>query len=344
MYKIFLRLFIIFIFITPAWAEQAPQLIIESDMGADPIIRAIQQAKTSVDLVMYGLTDAPVINALIQAKNQGKKVRVLLQHFPYKAENENKFAIERLQAQQVNLEWADGDFKLTHQKTLLIDGQMAMVMTFNLTHMAFKNERNFALVVTDPALVQEIQQVFNADWQHKAITVHQPDLIWSPDNSREKILNIIDSAKTDLKIYAQSLSDYQVVGALARAAKSGVNVQVLTSTMTNKFHSKQLDYLTRSGVQIRFSKSYLIHAKVIVVDHTRAVIGSINFTRSSINNNRELAVITYNPTIINKLENIFNSDWENTSLAKITHAHHSFNHWSSAIREFDKQYGRYLRK
>ncbi len=47
-------------------------------------------------------------------------------------------------------------------------------MTFNLTHAAFSQthhrERNFALLITEPSMVQEIQAVFNADWQHQAVT------------------------------------------------------------------------------------------------------------------------------------------------------------------------------
>ncbi len=290
-----------------------PQLIIEPDMGRAPITHLINDATHSVDLVIYGFTDTQLADAFIHAKNGGKSVRILLQHYPYKADDENQNIIEKLQAEKLNLIWPDGDFKLTHQKTLVIDQQQALVMTFNFTHSTFKNERNFALLISDPAEVQEIQDVFNHDWQHQKTAVQQADLIWSPNNSRDKLLALIRSAKSEMNVYAEGLNDYQIVGALAKAARSGVKVHILTSVEKDHVPSKQFDYLTRAGAEIRFDPDYIIHAKVIMVDHHQAELGSINFTRASINANRELAVISQDADVVKKLYSVFEQDWKQSS-------------------------------
>ncbi len=262
---------------------------------------------------MYGLTDKRLIDALIQAQHNGKKVRILLEHHPYKNEGENISSSNLLQDAHINLQWANPEFKLTHQKTLLLDQQDALVMTFNLTNSSFKKQRNFAVLITNPSTVQEIQTVFNSDWQHKNISVENPNLIWSPNNSREKLLDLIYHAKSAIKIYAQSLSDYKIIGALAKAARSGIKVQILTSSNNSTTHSKKFDYLTHAGVKIRFSKNYIIHAKVIMIDRQLAVVGSINLTKASIDDNRELAVITQDPKIIAELITTFNHDWDNAA-------------------------------
>jgi cardiolipin synthase len=312
----FFRLFIFSYFIssfsTSSFADQT--LIIEPDMGREPLLQAITQARSSVDMVMYGLTDLAFVDALRDAQNHGKVVRVLLQHYPYKADDENLKAIKQLQADKIHLVWPDGDFKLTHQKTFLVDRQTAIVMTFNLTHSTFKNERNFALVIHDDPLTQEIQQVFDADWQHKPIKPQQPRLIWSPDNSREKLLALIRSAKSSIRIYAEGLNDYETVGALAKAARNGVKVEILTSLPRNNDRpSKKWDYLRNAGVIIGYDQEYMIHAKVIMVDHEQAVLGSINLTRASINDNRELSVLTREPNVIKQLEAVFERDWQHTT-------------------------------
>lgn len=295
----------------------ADQLIVEPEKGREPILSFINHAKSSIELVMYGLTDNELIDALIHAKNNGKKVTILLESKPYRAEDENHFAMRELRANQLEINKANPDFKLLHQKTLLIDQQTAIVMTFNFTHSSFKNERNFALVVTDPAEVLEIQRVFNADSEHKAISVHHSHLVWSPNNSREKILELLQGAKTSIKIYAEGLSDYQTIGTLAKAARSGVSTQILMSDESNSSHSsRKFDYLTRAGVKMRFSKNYMIHAKVIIIDGKRAVLGSINLTKPSIDNNRELSVITEDPAVIGELNKTFNSDWMEANFSK----------------------------
>ncbi len=319
----------------------ADELIIEPDMGRTPILSAISHAKSSVDLVMYGFTDRELMRAFTQAKAAGKNVRILLEPHPYKNEDENESAISLFKSNSVNLKSTNPYFRLTHQKTLLLDQQVALVMTFNFTHSAFKKTRNFALVITDPVMLQEINSVFNADWQHENVHVKNPNLIWSPNNSREKLLSLIREAKAEIKIYAQDISDYQIIGALAKAARAGVKVKILMSVNAKKAASKQLAYLKKSGVTLHHCKNYYIHAKVMIIDDKRAVLGSINFTRASINNNRELAVITQDPKVINILIKTFNQDWGGTTILekheiKITPAQVS--KFLKAIKKFYRYY------
>src|SRR5438445_5240498 len=94
----YLKLFFILFFFSTIFLSKsfADELIIEPDAGRAPLLNAIQNAKSSIDLVMYGFTDEAFINALIQAKNTGKKISVLLESHPYKAEDENTRAIRQL--------------------------------------------------------------------------------------------------------------------------------------------------------------------------------------------------------------------------------------------------------
>lgn len=272
--------------------------------------------------MMYGFTDDSLLNALIDAKKQGKNINVLLEPHPYKATNENTFAENKLQQAHINLLTPNLDMKLTHQKTLITDDSRAVVMTFNFTHSTFTKQRNFALILDDPAEVQEIIRIFNADTHHKNISVTHPNLVWSPNNSREKILNFINHAQSEIKIYAQDISDYQMIGALAKAARSGKKVQIIMATPQENKRNRKLEYLRKAGVDIHFSKKYFTHAKVIMIDHSRALLGSINFTRYSINENRELSVITQNPTVLKQLLTTFNQDWnENFNATSIDTRH-----------------------
>lgn len=294
----------------------ADRLIIEPDMGRDPIINALNEAQSNVQLVMYGLTDTRLINTLIQTKNRGKYVAVLLEPSPYRTPDENTLAINRLKTANVDVLIPNPDFTLTHQKTLIVDGKSAVIMTFNFTHATFDKERNFGLMITDPDMIREIQAVFAADAKHEAIKVKNPNLVWSPNNSREKILSFIESAHSNIQIYAEGLQDYQVIGALANAARSGVKVQILMSTYGNPNRArKQINFLTRAGIQVQFSNQYEIHAKVIIVDQNRALLGSINLTNPSINKNRELSIFVKEPRIIAELEQTFAEDWGQTHAA-----------------------------
>lgn len=288
----------------------ADQLIIEPDMGRTPILNAIQSTQHSLNLVMYGLTDQTLLNALIKQKQRGRTVKVILEQSPYKFSDENTKAIQQLQDNKIDWLGKIPPFRLIHQKTLIIDNHEAMVMTFNFTGSTFKKTRNFGLVLTDPQEVKEIAQYFSADWNYQPFVGKSTHLIWSPDNSRERIIAAIKQARQSILMYAQSVGDYKVVGELANAARSGVEIDILTS---KKLIPKLANYLKRAGVQVRYDNHYYIHAKAMIIDNKTSIIGSTNLTRQSLDDNRELSVITNDANVIKQLTSVFKADWNEST-------------------------------
>lgn len=312
----------------------ADQLIIEPEMGRAPILQMINKTKHSLDLVMYGFTDETLREALLNQQRAGKSVAVILEGSPYRAADENVKTIQVFKRNHLNWQGVIEPFKLIHQKTLIIDDQQAMIMTFNFTKSTFKNERNFALIVDDPHLVKEISAVFSADWNHKTIAPEVDELIWSPNNSREKLIQLIKSAHQSIAVYSQNINDYKLVGALAKAAHQGISVNILTSAT---IRPKQADYLINAGVNIKKSEKLYIHAKAFIIDHKIAALGSINLTHQSMDDNRELSVLTKNPDIVKQLDKTFNNDWENadTSTPKMkTHTHKANYHHAMKLLKF----------
>lgn len=296
-------LFFLFL-VAPAFADQ---LIIEPDMGRKPILDAIHNAKHSIKLVIYGFTDEILLNALIQKKLNGQTVNIILEESPYKAEDENKKTIAKLNANHVPWQGTLPPHSLIHQKTLLIDGNKAIIMTFNFTRSSFnKRTRNFGLIIDDAKRVNKIAALFSADWNHVPTNNKTADILVSPDNSREGLNTLLQQAKHSIRIYAQDVNDFKIIGSLEKAARMGVKVEILTS---KKIRKKQAGYLTRAGISIRRSQDYYIHAKVFIIDNQKAIIGSINLTRASLDDNRELSVITEDKQVIQQLNQTFNYDW-----------------------------------
>ncbi len=75
--KFILSLLFLFSYTLTCFADE---LIIEPDRGREPILTAILNATSSINLAMYGLTDSQFTQALAASKNNGKNIRVLLEY------------------------------------------------------------------------------------------------------------------------------------------------------------------------------------------------------------------------------------------------------------------------
>ncbi|MNT78307.1 hypothetical protein D3C72_2175320 [compost metagenome] len=101
-------------------------------------------------------------------------------------------------------------FRYTHQKTMVIDDQTAYIMTLNFTNSGLTTNREYAVVDRDPSDIKELQKIFHADWEELTYVPKDPDLVVSPNNSRARILKLIDSAKKSLMVQCEFVSDPEI--------------------------------------------------------------------------------------------------------------------------------------
>ncbi|HEY9856453.1 MAG TPA: phospholipase D-like domain-containing protein, partial [Stenomitos sp.] len=184
------------------------------------------------------------------------------------------------------------------------------------TNSAFTNNREYAVIDRAPADVSEVAGIFQADWNQAAYKPVAPNLVVSPDNSRRKLLDLIDSAKHTLVMQCEVIGDQAIADHLGARAKAGVDIRVMLSNMagkqgngasTNEAERKQL---AAAGItQVAFMKSRVMHAKTIEVDGTRAFIGSENMTTNSLDHNRELGILVQDPTLLSQLDTVLKKDW-----------------------------------
>ena len=296
-------------------------LITEPQAGVAPVLSALRGARHQVEMVMYEDEDSQLNAALAADEHRGVKVRVLLNGGYYgEGSKENQAAYSYLQARSVPVKWTPSYFALTHQKTLLLDGH-AYILTFNLTPQYYASSRDFGVIDTITADERAVQQTFNADWSGQRITApNGADLLWSPGSEQAQV-SLIESAQGFLDIYNEEMDSTPIEQALEADAQRGVNVEV---TMTYDSSWKgAFAQLSAAGVHIRTysaSAPLYIHAKMILTS-SRVFLGSQNFSSTSLEKNRELGLMTSNPTIRASLRRTFDSDYAGAS--PYTAPHHS---------------------
>jgi cardiolipin synthase len=266
-------------------------------------------------VTMYEFADTTAEHDLAAAARRGVDVRVILDQ---REQSENSSAFSYFSSHRVKVVWSWSRFTYTHQKTLVIDGSKAVIMTANLTSEYYSTSRDFLVTDTDRADVAAITAVFDADFAHRAVSPgNGADLVWSPTDSQDKLLGLINSATSSLRIYSEEMGDATVEDALIRAARRGVDVQVCGENEDGEYDSAY-GRLARAGIHISYyssSTGFYIHGKVIEADygtaHAKIFIGSENFSGTSLNDNRELGLIISDPAVLSAVARTFAADFRN---------------------------------
>ncbi|HEY9854100.1 MAG TPA: phospholipase D-like domain-containing protein [Stenomitos sp.] len=301
-----------------AFSEKSDyQLFIEPDDGQAPVLKAIQDAEKTLDVSMYILSSPEVIAGLTDAQARGVAVRVLMEPAPFNPSNPNiplpinRKTFDALKAAGVQVRYIQPRFKYLHQKTIVVDGRAAIVMTSNLSRAAFESNREYGLIDRSASDVSEIQAMFEADWDNREFTPQDPDLVVSPSNSRSHLRSFIAKAKRSIFIQMEVLGDPELSKALGARVKEGVDVRVqLARFDSGGTNQSELQELQAAGVQkVRFLKKPVLHAKLMVVDGEAAYLGSVNLTTNSMDNNRELGVIVTDSPLVKRLAKIADRDW-----------------------------------
>jgi len=290
-------------------------LIVEPAAGFSPVYGLINGARRSIDVTMYEFADTTAEHDLAAAAKRGVQVHVILDERE-KSLNSNTFSY--LSSHRVKVVWSSSRFTYTHQKTVVIDGSKAVIMTANLTSKYYPTSRDFLVIDTNQADVAAITTVFDADFAHRAVSPGDgADLVWSPTDSQSHLLALINAATSSLRIYSEEMGDTTVENALVRAAKRGVDVQVCGENEDGEYDSAYTK-LARAGIHISYYSSptgFYIHGKVIEADygtgHARMFVGSENFSRTSLDDNRELGLLVSDPAVLSAMARTFAADFRN---------------------------------
>ena len=309
----------------PDWPEGG--LIIEPDMGRDPLVAAFQDAKKSLRISAYKLEDPTLIAALKEAAERGIKVDVLVTRSIFKRADETEQGetpSETLKKIGLNVHQSPEWFAQTHDKFIIVDEDYALIGTGNMGTGSFdesadrKAERDFWITVTNKDQLEELERVFKADFNGEKIDLKNSLLVWSPDQERKPFLDLICSAKKSIFVYQQDIEDPVIAGALVEAARKGIDVRLIMTphpfSKTKDGNIPHQEMIREAGGKAGLITHVITHAKVVLVDagtkSEKVYLGSANFYPPSLDENREVGIITSDPAVTSKINAVFQADWK----------------------------------
>jgi len=128
--------------------------------------------------------------------------------------------------------------------------------------------------------------------------------------------HFIDTAQHTLRVQHPKFVDAVILDRLLEARARGVDVRVLCGgrhgiseyDLLDTFSSLRI--LHRADIRVHKQHKLTLHAKLILADGERAVVGSMNIDRSAFDLRRELGAVVGSPAVVSRLHQVFHDDWE----------------------------------
>lgn len=166
--------------------------------------------------------------------------------------------------------------------------------------------------------------VFRADCADRPVPMlgadlaHLPSLVWGPDQQRNAFLYMINSAEKSIHVYQQDFTDEGITQAVSGAARRGIKVQIIMMPFPfSKKEDKNIlnqQMMIKAGAMVGLNTSNYMHSKILIIDGKMMYVGSCNFYTPSLDQPRELGIVTDNHAPIEKVLGVFYRDWNKSTM------------------------------
>lgn len=106
-------------------------LVVLPDDSPRPILDAINHSSKSMRIKMFVFSDPEILQGVIAAQKRGVSVRVMLNPARRSGESENQQTRALLKSAGVDVMDSNPQFDLTHEKSMVVDDEIAFIMSFN---------------------------------------------------------------------------------------------------------------------------------------------------------------------------------------------------------------------
>jgi len=300
------------------------------------IVQAINQAHTSIDVMLYNINRRPISNALIAAHNRGVRIRYV---------TSDDTGNTALSSPTPDFPILIGNLGpgLMHNKVFIVDADdpdRALVITgaTNMTTNQIYTDHNNTLFIQDKSLAKVYEKEMDEMWggrgnlpnitlsrfgsQKRDDTPHEVyingtlfEVYFSPsDNTTFQIVNTLNTAQYDCFFNLLLITRSNLAASLINLKNRGIDVKGIVNNQSE--NGTEFFNLQSAGVFIlHYSASRQLHHKYALVDAgalgatPKLITGSHNWSNNAENRNDENTLIIHDPNLVNIFFQEFQARW-----------------------------------
>ena len=300
-------------------------------------IRVLREAATkpevkSIKTTLYRLAkDSKVVNALITAARNGKKVTAVVELLARFDEESNIKWSKRMQEEGVNVIFGVEGLKI-HSKLLYIEskkGNIACVGTGNFHEGNAKIYTDYLMMTARPKIVNEVAKVFEfIDRPFSPFRFNE--LLVSPNSMKGRILRMLDNEIKNagegkeawVKMKINHITDTDMVAKLYQASKAGVKIDIVIRGNCSLMPGipKLSDNIRCVGIIDR----YLEHSRILIFANggkPKYFIGSADWMPRNLLNRIEVLAPVYDEEMQADLQRTVSYGMRDTMNGRIVDGH-----------------------
>jgi len=290
----------------------------------DHVVRLLNEAAANPEVEEVWLTvyrvarDSSVLNALIRAAQNGKRVTVFMEVQARFDEESNLYWAERLEAAGVRTLYSMQGLKV-HAKIALVvcreEGERrlyAYVGTGNFNEKTSRVYTDHGIFTCDPRITHDVEQVFRF-LAGEVQEPHTEHLLVAPFTLRKTFNRLIEheaecaaeGRPSGMTLKMNSLEDAKIIERLYEASCAGVPIDIIVRGICRLVPGVRGQSET---IRVRsILDRYLEHARIYRFHHDgeeRLYLASADWMKRNLSHRVEVAIPVYDPEVRRQLEHV----------------------------------------
>ena len=293
---------------------------------------AIDPSVTSIKITLYRVaTDSKILNVLINASKNDKKVTVIIELRARFDESHNIHWAKELQDNGVNVIFGVHGLKV-HSKIILIERRKKKEIQFfghvgtgNFNENSATVFSDFSLWTSDDRITTDLNNLFDFFEKNYKNYVFKEILV-APFNARQNINKLIDNeianvlAKKDagILIKLNNLVDEDLINKLYEASSAGVKIKLIVRGICALIPGEK--GLSENIKVISVLGRYLDHARVMIFTNggdEKCYIGSADWMVRNMDKRIEVITPIYDKSIIQDVKNVLDVQLNDNVKARV---------------------------